>query len=129
MHTTYCNTSHIVREIERSDKHLRITLNHLRFGDIFNDSIKQRKNVFGRLVPIGAHPTLLCRTVDCWEIELFLSRIKIKHEVKHHLLHLIRAAVRLVNLIDNHHRLQSHLNRLLKHETCLRHWPLKSVNQ
>ena len=75
------------------------------------------------------HPTLLCTTIDSTEIQLVLCSSKREHEVENLLLYLIRATVELVNLVDHKHRLLTHLNGLLKHETCLWHTALECIHQ
>jgi hypothetical protein len=94
---------------------------------MLNDRIENGGYILGGILPIGAHPALLGRTVDCREIELFLSSVEVEHQVEHHLLHLIGAAIGLIDLVDHHHRLQTDLDGLLKHETGLRHRTFKSV--
>ena len=129
MHTTNCDTSYIRRVVERRDEHLRSALEHLRSWNIFDDGVEQRDDVVGRFFPIVAHPVLLCRAIDCREVELFFGCIEVEHQVKHHLVDLVRTAVRLVNLIDYDNRFQPHLDGFLKHETRLRHRALESVDE
>ena len=122
-------TTHIAAEVERGDEHLSVTLDSLGLGYIFDNGIEHSGDVVGRLLPVGRHPAILGRTVYCREVKLILSSVKIEHEVKHHLLHLVGTAVGLIDLVDYHYRLESHLYSLLKHKTCLRHRALKGIDQ
>ena len=129
MHTSDGYTSHVGAEVKRGDEHLGVALYHFRLGYIFDDGVEDGCDVVGRGVIVGAHPTLFCRTVDGGEVELVLGCVEVAHQVKHHLLHLVGAAVGFVHLVDYHYRFQAHLNGLLEHEACLWHRTFKCVNQ
>ena len=73
------------------------------------------------------HPALLRTSIYSTEIQLILSRSKREHKVKDLLLHLVRAAIELINLIDHHNRFLTHLDSFLKHKSCLRHTALKRI--
>ncbi len=55
--------------------------------------------------------------------------VEVEHEVEHHLLHFVGTAVVFVDLVDDHHGFQPHLDGFLQHETCLRHRAFKSVDK
>ena len=129
MDASHGDTSHIAAEIKRSHKHLRRTFDRLRFGDIFDYRIKNRSYVIGRLVPVGAHPALLRRSIDCREVELIFSSVEIAHQIEHHFLHFVGTAIRFIHLIYYDDRFEAHLNGFLKHETCLGHGTFESINQ
>ncbi len=129
VHTSDCNTSHIARKIKRRDKHLSRSFNSHRSGNIFYDSIEHSFYIRRRLLPVSTHPALFSRTVDGREIKLFLGRVKVTHQVKHHLLHLIGAAIGLINLVYYDHRLQTHLNGFLQHKTSLRHRTFEGIDK
>ena len=60
---------------------------------------------------------------------MVVCSIKVAHEIEHFLLHLIRTAVWLVDLIDHNNRLLTHLEGLLKHKSCLRHTTLERIDE
>ena len=129
VHATYGYTTHIARIVERSDKHLSIALNLFGGRDIFDYGIEHSIDVIGGFLPILAHPSLLSRTVDGGEVELFLGGVEVEHKVENHFLHLIGAAVGLVHLINNNYRFQTYLYCLLEHEASLRHRAFESVDE
>ncbi len=94
-----------------------------------NNLVEQIIDIVCWLLVVWAHPAILGRAIDHREVELILAGIEVAHEVKHHFIDLLRTAVGLVNLVDDHDRFQSNLQCLLEHKTCLWHWTLKSVNQ
>ncbi len=96
---------------------------------MLDNGVEQGKYVISRLAEILAHPALLGRAVQCGEIELFLCGVEAEHEVEHHFLHLLGAAVGLVHLVYHHHGLKTHLDSLLQHKTCLWHRAFKCVDQ
>ena len=129
VYTSYGDTTYILRIIQRSNQHLRSTLQHLWFGDILDDRIKHSRDILFRLLPILGHPALLGGTINSREVKLLLGSIQTKHQVEYHFLHFRRAAIRLIHLINYHDRLQTQLNRFLQNKTSLRHRPLKGVYQ
>ena len=60
---------------------------------------------------------------------MVLGSTKVEHQVKNGFLHLVRAAVGLVDLVDDHDRLQTEFDSLLQHETSLRHWTFEGIDQ
>ena len=91
--------------------------------------VEQIFDIVGRLGPVCRHPAVLGRTVNYREVELVFCSIEVAHQVEHHLVHLFRATVRLIYLINNDDRLQSELQCLLEHETGLRHRTLESIDE
>ncbi len=129
MYASYGYSSHIVGEVERCYEHLGGAFESLGSGDVLDYGIKHGENVVGGLAPVGRHPALLGRTVDCGEVELLLGSVKVEHQIKHHLLYFVGAAVGLVDLVDHHNGLQSHLYGFLQHESSLGHGTLESVDK
>ncbi len=129
MHTTHGDTTRITAVIQTRNQHLGRTLELLRSRNDLQNLIQEVVNVVSGLIIIRSHPAILGRTVDHGEVELVLSSIEVAHQIEHHLIHLLRAAVGLVNLVDDHNGLQSNLQGLLQHETRLRHRPFKGINQ
>ena len=113
MYTSYGYTTRIVAVVQTSDKHLGRSLQHFGSRDVFQNAIQQISNVICWLAPVLSHPALLGRTVDNGEVQLVLCCIQVTHQVEHHFIHLFGSAVRFIHLIDNHHRLQANLQRLL----------------
>ena len=121
--------AYVAREVERCDEHLGRSFDGGRSGYILDDGVEHRRDVVGGLLPVVAHPSLLGGAVYGGEVELILTGVEIAHQVKHHFLHLLGAAVGLVDLVDHDHRLQSELYGFLKHEAGLRHRALESVDE
>ena len=129
MHAAHGDTAGIVAIIERGDKHLRSAFELLRSRNNLHNLIEQIVDVVGGLIEIGAHPSVLGRTIDHGEIELVLGGVEVAHQVEHHLVHGLRAAVGLVDLVDHHDGLQTNLQGFLQHETRLRHRTLECVDK
>ena len=129
VYTTYGDTTGVRAIIKRCDQELRSTLQLLRSRDNLHNLVEQIVNVICWLVVVIAHPAILCRTVNYSEVKLFLSSIEVAHQVEHHFVHLFRATVRLIYLINYNDRLQSELQSLLQHETSLRHRTLESIDE
>ena len=129
MHATHGDTASVVAVIKRGDKHLRCALQVLRLRNYLHYLVEQIVDVVCRLLVVGTHPSVLGGAIDHREVELVLTGVEVAHEVEHHLVDLLGAAVGLVNLVDHHDRLQSYLQCLLQHETRLRHGAFESVDQ
>ena len=113
MHTPYGDTTYIRGVIERGNKHLRWALNLGGCRNLLKDGIQKGGDIFGGLLVVLAHPALLSRAVDGLKVQLFFAGIEAKHQVEDHILHLFRAAVRLIDLVDDDDRLEPHLYSLL----------------
>ena len=129
MHTTHGDATRIVAVIERCDKHLRRSLDIFRSRNHLHDFIQEIFNIVGGLLPVGTHPPVLSRSIHHREVELVFGGIEIAHEVKNHLVHLLRTTVRLVYFVHHHDGLQSYLQRLLQHKAGLRHGAFESIHQ
>ena len=125
----HSDTARVRRVVETGDEHLRRTLQHRRCGNVLHNLVKQIGDVRCRCLPVGAHPALLCRAEHHGEVQLLLRGIKGKHQVEHHFVHLVGAAVRLVHLVYHHDGFQSYLQRLLQHKPRLRHRTLEGIHQ
>ena len=113
MHTSYGDTTDIRGVIERGNQHLGWSFDLRRCWDLLEDGIQERGDIFGGLLVVLAHPALLSRAVDGLKVQLFFAGIEAKHQVEDHILHLFRAAVRLIDLVDDDDRLEPHLYSLL----------------
>ena len=129
VHTAHGDAAHIAAVVQRRDEHLGITLEHLGLGDVLDDGIEHGGDVVGGLLPVLAHPAFLGRAEDGGEVQLVFARIEVAHQVKHHLLHLVGAAVGLVHLVDDNDGLEAELKGLLQHKARLGHRALKGVDQ
>ena len=129
VYTTYGDTTLIARIVERCDEHLRCSLLLLWGGDHLYDFIKQISDIVGRFLPVLTHPAVLSRTINHGEIQLLLGGIEREHQIEYHLVNLLRAAVRLIHLVNYNDRLQADFECLLQHETCLRHRTFEGINQ
>ncbi len=123
------NAAYVFAEIQRGYQHLRGSGILGGPGNGVDYGVEQRQDIVGGVPEVGAHPSLLGRAVQSGEVQLFFGCVEIEHEVEHHLLHFLGAAVGFVHLIYNNHRLEADLYGFLEHETCLRHRTLESVDQ
>ncbi len=115
--------------LERGNQHLRSSLPDLRSRDCLKNGVKQRSDVRGRLSPVVGHPALLRASIDGLEVQLVIRGVEGAHQVKHLLLHLLRTAVQLIDLVHHDDRLLPHLDGLLKHKTRLRHTALERIDE
>ncbi len=129
VHASDGYSSHIAREVERCDEHLSRALYGGGRGYVFYYGVEHRGDVVGGILPVVAHPSLLGRSVDGREVELFLGGVEVAHQIEHHFLHLVGTAVGLVDLVDHHHRLQAELYGFLEHEASLRHRAFEGVDE
>ena len=129
MYASHGDATEIRRVVERRDEHLGCAVEIFRGGNHLENFVEQIGDVVGRCVVVLAHPSLLRRTVDDGEVELVFRGAEGKHEVEHHLVDLLRAAVRLIDLIHHHDGLQSYLQCFLQHEARLRHRSFEGVDE
>ena len=129
MDASHSDAPRVGRVVEAGDKHLRRTLQHRRRRDVLNNLVKQIGNICRWCTPISTHPSLLCRAEHYGKVQLLLRSVKGKHQVKHHFVHLVGTAVRLVNLVYHHDGLQPYLQRFLQHKPRLRHRTFESIHQ
>ena len=127
--TSHCNAARVVRVVERCYEHLGCALKLLWGWDYLDNLVKQVVYIVCRVVIILCHPSVLCRAVYDGEVQLVFCGVEREHEVEHHLVDLLRAAIRFVDLVDDDDGLQPYLESLLEHEACLRHRSLESVDK
>ena len=108
---------------------MRRSFHHRRFGNIVDYGVEQRGDGVGRLIPHVGHPALLGRAVNGAVIELLLGRSEREHEVENLLVDHLRAAIRLIDLVDYHDRFLAQRKGFLQYETGLGHRPLESIDQ
>ena len=129
MHTAYGNTTGIRGIVQWCHQHLRRTFQLRGSRDILQDTIQQRINIIRRLLPVGAHPVIFCRTVNNGEIQLVFRCFQAEHQVEYHFIDFFGTTVRLVHLVHNNDGFQADLQSFLQYKTRLRHRTLKSVHQ
>ena len=129
VYTSHGDTSGVTAVVQRGDEHLGRTLNHLGSRNHLYNLVEQIMDIGGGLLVVLAHPVVLGRTIDHGEIQLVFGGIEREHEVEHHLVNLLGTAVGFVHLVDHYDGLQPNLQRLLQHETGLRHGSLKSIDE
>ncbi len=123
------NTSNIRGIFKGGHLKLRRSLNHFRGRDFRKDSIQERSDVRGRILPIVRHPTLFGASENRLEIKLLVCGIQGAHKIENLFLNLVWTAIWLVHLVDNHDWLLAQFKGFLKHETGLRHAAFKSINK
>ena len=129
VYTSHGNASGIVGVVQTGNQHLGCTLQLFGCGNVLHDAVQQVADVVGGLSPILAHPSVLGRTVNHGEVQLFLCGIQVTHQIEDHLIHLLGPAVGLVHLVDHHYGLQPYLQGFLQDKACLRHGALEGVHQ
>ena len=129
MDAAHGDTAGVGAIVERGDEHLRCALQLLRSRDDFDDFIQEIGDVGSGFVEVLAHPAVLGRAIDNGEVELVLGGIEREHEVEHHFVNLLRAAVGLIDLVDHHDGLEANLEGLLEHETRLGHRSLEGIDE
>ena len=97
--------------------------------DMIDDHLEQFVHVGSRVFVLLRHPAILGRAVEDREIELLVSGIEVREEVETLVDDFIRAALRLVDLVDGDDRLQADLQRLGDHELGLRHGAFRGVHE
>ena len=129
MYAAHGDTACIRTIVQRSDKHLGSTLNLLGSGNHLDNLIQQIGDIGSGFVVVLTHPTILGRAINHREIQLVFSSIQREHEIKHHLVDLLRATIGFIDLVDHHNGFQTNLQRLLQHETRLRHGAFEGVDE
>ena len=118
-----------VRIIKRGDLALNRTFNLLRRRHTFENRIEQRKDRLTRIVEIPDRPAVAAGSVKQRKLQLLVARIQLAEEVEHLRVDRIGPGVRLVDLVDDDHRAQIQLQRLVEHEPRLRHRPLGRIDE
>ena len=129
VYAAHGDTSGIGRVVQRSHQHLRRAFQLLGSRDVLQNAVQQGADVVGLFLPVGAHPVVLCRTVDDGEVQLVFGGVQAEHQVEHHFVHLFGAAVGLIDLVHHHDGFQTYLQRFLQHEAGLRHGTLEGIHQ
>ena len=129
VYATDGDTSDVGVVVQRSDEHLRRTGVLFRCRDVLNDGIHQVGQIGCRLAPVGGHPSLLSRAVECLKIKLIVGCVEVTHQVEHLFLNLVRTAVEFVHFIDHYNRLETQLKCFLQHKTGLRHGSFESIDE
>ena len=97
---------------------------------VANDQLEQRGHAaILRTFRLVGHPALLGRAVEDREIELFLGRIKGGKQIENFVGDLGGASVGPIDLIDDHDRLEPHLQGFGDHKFCLRERSFGGVHQ
>ena len=129
MHAAHRDAPGIVAVIERCNEHLRRPLQMLGSRYHLKNLVKQVIYVVSGRLPVRSHPAILSRAVNHGEVELLFGSIEVTHQVEYHLVDLLRPAVRLVHLIDHNNGLEANLERLLQHESGLRHRAFEGIDE
>jgi hypothetical protein len=122
--------SHVVVPVERGGPELEpVPLVELGGGDRLEQGLEERGQGLGL---VGERPLgdALARVgVEHRELELLHRRVQIDEEVVDLVEHLGGAGVLAVDLVDDHHRGEPGLERLLQHEAGLGQRPLRRIHQ
>ena len=74
-------------------------------------------------------PALFCRSIEDREVELFVSGAQGGEKIEDLFMHFVRAAIRLVDLVDHNNRLQAKRQSLHGDKLGLRHGPFRGIDQ
>ena len=102
---------------------------NLRRRHMGQDQVKQRRKVFARAFQLQIRPTLPARSKKGLEIKLLIRCTQSGEKVEDLVMHLIRAGILAVHLIDDHNRLQPARQGLGQHEFRLRQRAFGGVAQ
>ncbi len=128
--TADTDNAHVGVVVQLGDLHLERAFGvSFRGFHVVDDGLKQRLHVLGLDVLIHGGPTVQCRGVNHFEVQLFVSRAQVVEQVKYLIHYPVRTSTRTVNLVDDHDRLQTLSECFLGHETGLRHRAVNGVNQ
>ena len=128
-HTADTDAPDEVGVVDRADLHRDRTVDvDVRRRDVLDDRVEQRNHVHVVVIGLVAGVAVDRAGVDDGEVELRVVGAEIEHELEHLVDDLVRAGARTVDLVDDDHRLQAMLERVLEHETGLRHRALEGVD-
>ena len=127
VYTSHGYAARVGAIVQGSDEKLGRTLQLLGSRNNLYYLVKQIVNIIRRALPVLCHPSVLGRTVDNGEIELFFRSVEVAHQVEHHFIHLLGTAVRLIHLVNYHDRFEPQLQSLLQDKARLRHRAFESI--
>ena len=116
--------------VDGGDEHLRRGIRiTLRSGNVLKDGFKQRTQIAARLVRVEGRRARAGAGVNDRGIELALVRAEVDHQVECLVIDLFAARVRTIHLVDDDDDRQAERQRMLEHETGLRHRAFKRVDE
>ena len=122
--------AHVGVVVQLGDLHLEGTVNvALRGFHVVDDGLEQGFHVLGRDVLIQGGPTVQCRGVNNLEVQLLIGGTQVVEQIEDLIHYPVRTSTRTVDLVDDHDGLQTLGERLLGHETGLRHRAVNGVDQ
>ena len=129
VHTPDGDAAGVVGIVERGDEQLRSAFEARGSGDVFEDLVQQVVDVFGGVVVVFAHPVVFGRAVNDGEAELLFGGAEFEHEVEHHFIDFLGAAVGFVDFVDDDNGFEADLQGLLQNKARLRHGTLEGVDE
>ena len=93
------------------------------------DGFKQRTQIAARLVRVEGRRARAGAGVNDRGIELAFVRAEVDHQVERLIIDLFAARVRTIHLVDDDDDRQAERQRMLEHETGLRHRTLESIDE
>ena len=124
------NNAHVGVVVQLGDLHLEGTVGvRGRRFHVVDDGLEQGFHVLGLDVLIQGGPTVQCRGVNNLEVQLLIGGAQVVEQIEDLIHYPVRTSTRTVDLVDDHDRLQTLGERLLGHETGLRHRAVNGVNQ
>ncbi len=124
------DNAHVGVVVQLGDLHLECAVGvSFRRFHVVDDGLEQGFHVLGRSVQIHGGPTVQCRGVNNFEVQLLVGGTQVVEQVEYLIHYPVRTGTRTVNLVDHHDRLQTLGKCLLGHETGLRHRAVYRVNQ
>ena len=95
------------RDEHREGKAVAGHCQRLRRRHVGDDAVEQRRQAFARIFEIGDRPALAARGVEHMEIELVVVGFQRQEQVEDAFERFFRLAVRTIDLVDHHDRLQA----------------------
>ena len=96
---------------------------------MIDDQVEQRRHIAAPVVEFLHGPAFLGGGVEHGELKLFFGGVECGEQVEGLVQHPVRAAVGLVDLVDQHDRTDAEGQRLGQHELGLRHRAFSGVDQ
>lgn len=96
--------------------------------NVVNNCLVQWGYVFCYIFVVQICDIVQCRSVNDWEVQLFVGCVEVNEQIEYLIYNLIRMCVRVVNFVDNNNWFQVVSKCFFGYEVCLWYWVVKCVN-